>query len=172
MLNGMADTIFYPRRLHPGDIVRTEDRRKFYRVYSVSKDFVVLENDEENHQRYFFSVYPIKLQDTKAMEALGIEVCKEWNDIHKRFLRKYKIGRGDFIVTMREMEMGYFRIEIKDMAHYQVIEQNVVRYYFHEVQQYFFEKTATELFIELPDKTDFDMEYVHFWDEEGQEVLV
>ncbi len=164
--------IFSPRRLRPGDIVRTEDRKRFQRVYSVSKDFVVLENDEKQNQRYFFSVYPIKLQDSKAMQALGVDVRRQYNSDHNCVLRIYKIIRGDFVVTMREREMGYFDIEIEDRMHIRVKEAVVTRYYFHEVQQYFYEKTSTELSINFPEKLDFELETVHYWNKDGESLLV
>ena len=171
----MADMIFSPRRLRPGDIVRTEDRKRFQRVYSVSKDFVVLENDEKQNQRYFFSVYPIKLQDTDAMEALGFLVARTHSAIHKRCLRRYSIGRGDYRMLMYEMEMGYFRVKVLNASEYQKESEVPAKtfYYLNEVQQYFYERTGgQELYLEIPESLDFELETVHYWDNEGRSVVV
>lgn len=171
----MADIIFTPRRLHPGDIVRTENRKKFYRVYSVDKDFVKLENDDEQNQRYFFSVYPIKLQDTRAMEALGFYIDRTYNEIHKRCLRRYKIGRGDYKMLMYEMEMGYFRVKVLNTSEYQKENEVPAKtfYYLNEVQQYFYECTGgQELHLEIPKTLDFELETVHYWDNQGRSVVI
>ena len=169
----MADLIFTPRRLHPGDIVRTEDRKKFFRVSGTDKDFVYLENNDE--RRYYHYVYPIKLQDTDAMEALGFLVAKTHSVIHKRCLRRYSIGRGDYRMLMNEMEMGYFRVKVLNVSEYQKESEVPAKtfYYLNEVQQYFYERTGgQELYLEIPESLDFELETVHYWDNEGRSVVV
>ena len=170
----MADMIFQPRRLHVGDIVRTEDRKKFCRVIGLDKDFVYLENDEQQ-QRYYFSVYPIKLQDTSAMEALGFYCVRTYNETHKHCLRRYKIGRGDYKMLLYEMEMGYFRVKVLNTSEYQKENEVPAKtfYYLNEVQQYFFECTGgQDLYLEIPESLDFELETVHYWDEQGESVVV
>lgn len=169
----MADLIFTPRRLHPGDIVRIEDRKKFFRVSGTDKDFVYLENNDE--RRYYPCVYPIKLQDTNAMEALGFLVARTYSSIHKRSLRRYSIGRGDYRMLMYEMEMGYFRVKVINVSEYQKESEVPAKtfYYLNEVQQYFYERTGgQELYLEVPESLDFELETVHYWDNEGRSVVV
>lgn len=170
----MADMIFTPRRLHPGDIVRTENRKKFYRVYSVDKDFVKLENDDEQNQRYFSSVYPIKLQDTKSMCSLGASMEREWYNDLKRSLRKYTFYQSHYQLVLREIEMGYFRVQVLDRENYasNKNEPKEVFYYFHEVQQFFFRRTGLELDIRIPENLEYEIETVHFWDDNGVSVVI
>lgn len=169
----MADLIFTHRRLHPGDIVRTEDRKKFFRVSGTDKDFVYLENNDE--RRYYPCVYPIKLQDTNAMEALGFLVARTFIVIQKRCLRRYSIGRGDYRMLMYEMEMGYFRVKVINVSEYQKESEVPAKtfYYLNEVQQYFYERTGgQELYLEIPESLNFELETVHYWDNEGRSVVV
>ena len=163
----MADMIFQPRRLHVGDIVRTEDKNKFCRVIGLDKDFVYLENDEQR-QRYYFSVYPIKLQDTRAMIALGAGLVRKSVPELCSTRREYSFGRGDYVMKMSEIDMGYFRVKIRNISEYQKesdVESRVF-YYFHEIQQYFFERTNTELLLEVPNQLDFELESCYYFDDE------
>lgn len=170
----MADMIFSPRRLHPGDIVRTENRKKFYRIFSVDKDFVKLEKDDEQNQRYFSSVFPIKLQDTNAIIALGANFERNWYNDIKRSLRKYTFVQSHYELVMKEIEMGYFRVQVRDRENFSSneYEPKEIFYYFQEVQQFFFRRTGLELNVTIPDTLDFELETVHYWDNQGRSVVI
>lgn len=166
----MADTKFNPRILHLGDVVRTEDRSELYVVSSISTDEVVVKHGSYVKFRNYQNIYPIKLQDTNTMKAIGIEVHKIWQHANQ-FVRKYILRQGFFTLKMEEDMMGYFGVSVEDKRYQN---QNFMSrlYYLHEVQQFFFNNTNEELRIIIPNKLEFEAETVHFWDKDGNEVIV
>ncbi len=167
----MADTIFEPRKLHPGDIVRTEDRKRFRRVFGLDKNFIYLD-EEGTPSNYYFCIYPIKLQDTRAIKALGAKFENIFVPELRRSRRSYSFCRGNFVATLTEIDMGYFRAKIMNRIEYEVDVSTKVLYYFHEFQQYFFERTNEELKLDVPIQLDFELEQCYYFNGEGVATYV